>query len=617
VQLIFMPRGTYTTKPRTSGSKRTLLALLAATLPTTALALATTSDVEALLKERRFFAATEQATELIQQGGLSGAALGRVHLLRGQALFERLRSREAEADFLRARELVPQGTDKGNETAYWLGRSYARNGNGTDKQRALDLLGEAARGGIADADYEIGALYGDPAESAEGLRALQRASRKGVVRATVSLARMSSDGDRRTQNPGEAARLYRLAAQRGDAEARYQLALAYRDGYGVPRDLAASLSWQEKALAQGHAGAHLVQGGLLERTAGEEVRLAQYHYWRAAQGGLPAGMINIGLAYLRGRGVEQDWEEAAHWLSRAGGVPMADFYYGSMSLYGLGIPRNDQQAFSALQRAANVLPDAKAILAGLYQNGLGVDRDTVRAQRLLGEVLLLDDASSMRTAAWMLATSERPEMREPTFARRLAERSLQLDASSDTQVLAAALASGGEFERAAEAQQRALAGASEQSRELRQQRLMRYEARQLWTEPFQPEQEATAARESQTKQVATFIGEVVQLGPAPAGRRPPGYEIGSDAAFVIRVLVEKAENGTLPHFMQESAVFYIHSPTELFADLPQSVSPVAAPVGPRRFVLTEVEDNGWSFELSVAALDSSPAPSPAAPRLPN
>jgi TPR repeat protein len=574
--------------------------MLAATLPGTAFA-ATSADIEALLKERRFFAATQQATELIEQGGLSGPALGRVYLLRGQALNERLRSRDAEADFLRARELFPKNSSASSEGAYWLGRVYARNGR--EKQEALTLLREAARAGLAEADYEIGLLYGEESDNQEAMRALQRASRKGVVRAITAIARLNSYGASRTQNPAEAARLFRLAAQRGDPEAQYQLALAYRDGYGVTKDLAVSRSWQDKALAQGHAGAHLVQGDLFDGTG--DALMAQYHYWHAAQGGSAAGMINLGLAYLRGRGVEQDWQQAARWLSRAQGVPMADFLLGGMSLYGVGMERNDQVAFEAYQRAANVMPEAKAMLAGLYQGGIGVPRDVTRAQRLLDEVLALDDAASISNAAWMLATSERAEVRQPALARRLAERSMQLDSSGYAQILAAAFAAGGDFNLAIEAQQRVVADSTESSRALQEQRLARYRAYELWIEPFQARQEpSTTPSEPQVKPVATFVGEVVQLGPTSAGRRPAGYELGAESAFVMRVLVEKVEGGALPHFMEESAVFYLVNPVQLFAGLPQDTPAFEPPVGPQRFVLTEVAGNGWSFDLQVAPLES-------------
>jgi len=45
------------------------------------------------------------------------------------------------------------------------------------------------------------------------------------------------------KDPGEAARLWRQAADRGDAAAQHALGVAYHDGSGVPPDLIESYKW--------------------------------------------------------------------------------------------------------------------------------------------------------------------------------------------------------------------------------------------------------------------------------------------------------------------------------------------------------------------------------------
>ena len=52
---------------------------------------------------------------------------------------------------------------------------------------------------------------------------------------------------------------------------------------------------------------------------------ALYWFRRVAEAGGPIGQYNLGNAYLKGRGVEQDLVEAAKWLTlaAAGGVPEA------------------------------------------------------------------------------------------------------------------------------------------------------------------------------------------------------------------------------------------------------------------------------------------------------
>ena len=52
-----------------------------------------------------------------------------------------------------------------------------------------------------------------------------------------------------------AANWFRKAADQGNAQAQYNLALCYERGEGVPADTATALSWYEKAAAQGNADA--------------------------------------------------------------------------------------------------------------------------------------------------------------------------------------------------------------------------------------------------------------------------------------------------------------------------------------------------------------------------
>jgi uncharacterized protein len=50
-----------------------------------------------------------------------------------------------------------------------------------------------------------------------------------------------------TQNYGEAMRWYRMAADQGNVDAEYNLALLYAKGHGVPPDLGQARQWMQKA----------------------------------------------------------------------------------------------------------------------------------------------------------------------------------------------------------------------------------------------------------------------------------------------------------------------------------------------------------------------------------
>jgi TPR repeat protein len=57
-----------------------------------------------------------------------------------------------------------------------------------------------------------------------------------------------------------AMQLWRPLADRGDADAQFDLGVLYQNGQGVPQDYAAALNWYRKAADQGNADAH--QGGM-------------------------------------------------------------------------------------------------------------------------------------------------------------------------------------------------------------------------------------------------------------------------------------------------------------------------------------------------------------------
>ena len=78
-------------------------------------------------------------------------------------------------------------------------------------------------------------------------------------------------------------RFYRLAAERGHAEAQYHLASRYYAGYGVPKDIGQSARWFRRAAEQGHERAQYKLGGM----------------------------------YSKGEGVPQDTEQAAKWYRHA------------------------------------------------------------------------------------------------------------------------------------------------------------------------------------------------------------------------------------------------------------------------------------------------------------
>ncbi len=110
------------------------------------------------------------------------------------------------------------------------------------------------------------------------------------------------------------------AATRGLVMAEYRLAKLYERGEGVPRDMAASRSWTEKAAIGGNRLAmHDLAVFYAEGDAGPQSYAAAVEWFRTASDlGLVDSQYNLAVLYEQGLGLSQDKSEAAYWFEVAG-----------------------------------------------------------------------------------------------------------------------------------------------------------------------------------------------------------------------------------------------------------------------------------------------------------
>lgn len=109
--------------------------------------------------------------------------------------------------------------------------------------------------------------------------------------------------------------IWRPLAERGDADAQFNLGQAYRLGRGVPINLGAAKTWFERAANGGHLDAETTLG-LLQFQNGEQ---AQGLKWlkQAADQGEPRALLVYGTALYNGDGVTQDRVLGYAYVSRA------------------------------------------------------------------------------------------------------------------------------------------------------------------------------------------------------------------------------------------------------------------------------------------------------------
>lgn len=122
-------------------------------------------------------------------------------------------------------------------------------------------------------------------------------------------------------NPARAVEIWRPLAEKGDADAAFNLGQAYRLGRGVPLNLAAAQTWLERAARKDHLDAQTTLGLLLFQNGN---RVTGLRWLRtAADKGEPRAMLIYGTALFNGDGVVQDRVRAYAYVSRAAAQGLA------------------------------------------------------------------------------------------------------------------------------------------------------------------------------------------------------------------------------------------------------------------------------------------------------
>ena len=105
-------------------------------------------------------------------------------------------------------------------------------------------------------------------------------------------------------------------------------------------------------------------------------------YAKEAQNGDTEAQYKLALLYYHGKGIKQNYKEAAYWFRKAGsnGHNKAKFYIASMFADGKGVLQDNRIAAEWYWRAAEQgLPLAQYRLALIYRDGIGMEKDSDKA----------------------------------------------------------------------------------------------------------------------------------------------------------------------------------------------------------------------------------------------
>jgi TPR repeat protein len=114
-----------------------------------------------------------------------------------------------------------------------------------DEERKV--LVDADNAGSTQAMVLLGEMYADGEDDAEAVRLYRKAADLGNALAMNNLGNMYARGQGVAMDEAEAVRLYRQAADLGNSTAMYNLGLFYENGYGVTKDIAKARSYYQMA----------------------------------------------------------------------------------------------------------------------------------------------------------------------------------------------------------------------------------------------------------------------------------------------------------------------------------------------------------------------------------
>jgi TPR repeat protein len=253
------------------------------------------------------------------------------------------------------------------------------------------LLWAAEKGNYARAMYDLGVLgdsgaFGTNSQT-EAFKWYQRSAGMGDPLGCWGLAMCYRNG---TGVPKDMAKYIfwtDQAASQGHYIAQFNLGEAYRVGYGVPQNIDTAMSWYRSAATNNYPPAfYFLALRDFEDKTNHEAQVEAYRYFLlAAQAGNAEAQFQYAMACFIGNIIPQDFEQGKQWLERSGesGWPKAEFVLSE--LYFAGKPpfsKDEVEGLKWLRQAAeHDHLEAQWGLGMRLMKGIGVAQDSAEAMK--------------------------------------------------------------------------------------------------------------------------------------------------------------------------------------------------------------------------------------------
>jgi localization factor PodJL len=148
----------------------------------------------------------------------------------------------------------------------------------------------------------------------------------------------------------------RIAAQKGDPSAEFEVAARFAEGKGVKQDFKQAYHWYNRSASRGFAPAQYRLGTLYERGIATKADLGKARAWykRAADQGNVKAMHNLAVLSAGREQGSPDYVTAAQWFTQAAerGLPDSQFNLGVLAENGLGVAKDLRHSYQWFTLAA-------------------------------------------------------------------------------------------------------------------------------------------------------------------------------------------------------------------------------------------------------------------------
>jgi len=219
--------------------------------------------------------------------------------------------------------------------------------------------------------YQLEKGHGVAPDAGKAFQLYERAAGLGSPDAMFNLFRAYTTGKVVKADPDKARAWLDKAAAAGSVDARKELAVIARGAREAPgrdlvtaaytaygrKDYATSARLYREAADLGNADAAAVLGQHYAQGLGvaQDLKEAARLYRVAAEKGSPNGQAQLGFAYENGEGVPEDWAEMRRWCEKSAVQhhPLGLNCVGRLHLFGMAVPMDRAQAIAWFERASD------------------------------------------------------------------------------------------------------------------------------------------------------------------------------------------------------------------------------------------------------------------------